>query len=593
MAPAFSFSRPTELQEGLRQCRAAIVSVAIISAIVNCLFLSGPLFMLEVYDRVLPSHSIPTLMALLSIVGVLYLCQSLLDMLRSRILARAGAVVSSYAARSTFRSIVTEASQGRRSAQSLEPMRDLDQIRAFLGGPCPGVLFDLPWIPFYLLICFLFHPWIGVAALGGAAVLLLLTLATDLASRKPVAQSAHQVSARATLCEDSSRNAEAVQAMGMSGRLSEQWSELNAVFIGQQMRLSDIASAFGALSKAFRMFLQSGVLGLGAYLVIEGEVTSGTIVASGILVSRALAPVELSIANWRHFVGARQSLKRLTVALRDNRRPAPLALPRPTQRLTVENLLVTAPAGDRIIVRDADFSLEAGTITAIIGPSGSGKSSLARAMVGLWQPARGSIRLDGASLRDWSPDALGCHIGYLPQDVELFTGSVAENICRFDPDARSTDIIAAAVAANVHELILTLPGGYNAQIGQGGCALSMGQRQRVALARALFGDPFFVVLDEPNSNLDAEGEAALSRAMQSVRARNGIVVVIAHRANALAACDMVMMVADGTARLLGRRDEVMQKIKVHPAHSDLAALRPSPATDPQDHATAARSEVVR
>ena len=563
-----------EFKEGLRRARLALLGVAMISAIINWLFLTGPLFMLEVYDRVLPSHSLPTLVALFGIVAALYVVQGLLDMVRSRILARAGAVISVSAAHSTFQATTSNALRAQSSEPARDPIRDLDQVGTFMSGPGPGVLFDLPWIPLYLLVCFSFHPWIGFAALSGAGVLLMLTVATDLASRRLVTSGAGHAAIRSAISEDGIRNAEVVRAMGMEQSLSKRWSDKHYAVVANRMSLSDVASAFGAASRSFRMFLQSGVLALGAYLVIDGQVTSGVIVASGIIVSRALAPVELSIANWRNFIAARQSWRRLSKALQSANRPDLMALPKPTKTLKVENLTLVVLAGERTILRDVAFTLEAGSAMAVIGPSAAGKSSLGRALVGLWSPARGSVRVDGAALGYWHSEALGRHIGYLPQDFELISGTIAENISRFEPGARSEDIIAAAKAADVHDMILRLPAGYDTAIGPAGHALSMGQRQRLGLARALYGEPFLVVLDEPNSNLDAEGEAALTRAINGVRERKGIAVVIAHRASALTACDMIMMISDGHVQLFGRKEELMQKVRPLPARQDLAALRP-------------------
>jgi PrtD family type I secretion system ABC transporter len=572
MKDRYEAAHSVGLSFAVRRCRMAFVNVAAISAVINCLFLIGPLFMLEVYDRVLPSHSIPTLVALLGIVVVLYLCQGVLDLLRNRILARAGAVIGASASSSVFRASIQASLHPRQPGQAMEPVRDLDQIRAFLGGPCPGALFDLPWIPVYMAVCFVFHAWIGYAALGGAVLLLALTWLTDLASRKPVLVAGRHALLRGALGDDSCRNAEVVRALGLEDRLASRWAARNHDLTSAQMRLSDIASAFGALSKSFRMFLQSGVLALGAYLAIGGEVSSGAIVASGILVSRALAPVELSIANWRNFIAARQSWGRLGQSLKDSDLRQHMPLPAPKSTLQVDALAIAAPGSDRIILADASFTIEAGTAVAVIGPSAAGKSSLARSLVGLWAPSSGTVRLDGASLDHWDRQELGRHIGYLPQDVELFAGTIADNIGRHDPEAFSEDIIAAARAADIHDMILALPLGYNTPIGPGGGTLSMGQRQRVGLARALYGDPFLVVLDEPNSNLDSNGEAALTRAIGSVRERKGIVIVIAHRASALAACDMVMMVSEGRARMLGRREDVVQTVRPYPGRSDLAIL---------------------
>ena len=489
-------------------------------------------------------------------------------------MARAGAVISISAATATFQATSSTALNAQNSDAALEHIRDLDQVGSFMSGPGPSALFDLPWIPLYLFVCFLFHPWIGLAAVSGAVILLMLTVATDLASRRLVNGGVRDAAIRSVISDDSIRNAEVVRAMGMEERLSDRWKDRHHAVVGNRMGLSDVASAFGAASRSFRMFLQSGVLALGAYLVIDGQVTSGVIVASGIIVSRALAPVELSIANWRNFIAARQSWARLSKALNRSNRPAPMALPRPVSTLSVGILTLMGAANYRIILSDIGFVLEAGSAMAVIGPSAAGKSSLGRALVGLWSPARGSVRLDGAALGYWDSVALGRHIGYLPQDFDLISGTIAENISRFEPRARSEDIIAAAQAANIHDMILRLPSGYDTPIDQAGYALSMGQRQRLGLARALYGEPFLVVLDEPNSNLDSEGEAALARAIHGVRERKGIAVVIAHRASALTACDMIMMISSGQLQLFGRKEELMQKVQPMSTRQDMATLRP-------------------
>ena len=351
----------------------------------------------------------------------------------------------------------------------------------------------------------------------------------------------------------------------MAPRLSAVWSEANARYMDAQRRTADVAGGLGALSKVLRMVLQSAVLGLGAYLVIHQEATSGIIIASSILTSRALAPVELAIANWKGFVAARHSWRRLNELLAALPAEAPpMELPKPAQSLVVEGVAVMPPGGRNVVVQDVSLRLKAGNGLGIIGPSASGKSSLVRSLVGAWAPVRGKIRLDGAALEQWSPERLGRHLGYLPQDVELFAGTVAQNIARFEAEPEARAVIAAAQAAGVHELILRLSEGYETQIGEGGASLSAGQRQRVGLARALYGDPFLVVLDEPNSNLDAEGEEALTQAIIGVRKRGGIVVVVAHRPSALAGVDQVLVMADGRAQAFGPKDEVLAKVLRRP-----------------------------
>jgi PrtD family type I secretion system ABC transporter len=551
----------SELRRAIGSCRQAFIGVALMSGMINLLYLTGSFFMLEVYDRVLPSRSVPTLVGLLVIAAVLYVFQGLLDICRGRVLTRIGGSLDERLHERVYDVLIRQPLKKRTTGDGLQAIRDLDQIRQFLSGIGPTALFDLPWMPLYLAICFLFHPWIGATAVAGALVLVAITLATEWRTRQPTKTASESATTRNALALASRRNAEVLQAMGMGRRTGALWSAANERFIEAQQRSSDVAGGLGAVSKVMRMALQSAILGVGAYLVIEQQATAGVIIASSILTSRALAPVELAIANWRGFVAARQSWKRLRelfAALPEQAHP--LALPQPSVSLSVEGASAIPPGGQRFVLQDASFSLKAGNGLGVIGPSASGKSSLARLLVGVWAPVRGKVRLDGAALDQWAPDAIGPHIGYLPQDVELFAGTVAENIARFDPDRKPDAVIAAARAANVHDLILRLPDGYETQIGEAGTALSAGQCQRIALARALYGDPFLIVLDEPNSNLDAEGEQALTQAILSARARGRIVVVIAHRPSALAAVDLVLVMADGRTQAFGLKDEVLSKV---------------------------------
>jgi ATP-binding cassette subfamily C protein PrsD len=576
-----SKGRSADPASALRDCRSAFIGVGIASALVNILYLTGSFFMLEVYDRVLPSRSIPSLIALCLLALLLYGFQGAFELIRGRMLVRiAGALDESLSGR-IYRAVVKAPLKLKMQGDGLQALRDFDQVRAFLSGAGPAALFDLPWLPFYIAICFLFHPIIGLVAVGGGLILTLLTYLTNRGTQAPAKKAAEAGSLRNAFAQASQRNAEVVQVMGMSERLSALWERRNADFREENRRTSDIGNGYGALSKVFRMALQSGVLAAGAVLVIEGQASPGIIIAGSILTARALAPVELAIGNWRGLVSARQSWQRLKDLLKAlPEAEMPLALPNPHERLSVEGLASGPPAAQRLIVSDVTFTVRAGSALGIIGPSASGKSSLARAILGVWPAYRGSVRLDGAALDQWDSDALGKHIGYLPQDVELFAGTVAQNICRFAEDATSEAIVAAAKAARVNELILRLPNGYDTEIGEGGMALSAGQRQRVALARALYGDPFLVLLDEPNSNLDAEGEQALSEAIMNVRRRGGIVVVIAHRPSALTSVDLVLMMNEGRMQAFGPKEEVLGKV-LRPAQVE----RPSPlkiVTDGQE-----------
>lgn len=542
-------------------CRRAFLAVALFSGTINVLMLTGALFMMQVYDRVLPSRSVPTLVGLAVLAGLLFLFQGVLEFIRSRVLSRVGRSLDEDLNGHVHDAIVRMPLRAPVEADGLQPLRDLDQLRSFLSSPGPTALFDLPWILLYLGLCFAFHFWIGMTAFCGALVLIALTLLAELFGSGPAKVATRFGASRLALAEANRRNAEVLQAMGMAGRLSARWYESNGKYMDAQQRASDISGALGTASRIFRLALQSAVLAVGAYLVIHGQATAGVIIASTILTSRALAPIELAIAHWKNFLGARQGWRRLTDLIGQTTEPErPLRLPKPSKLLMLENVCVVPPGQQRDVVRDVSLKLESGQGLGVIGPSASGKSSLARAIVGVWRPSAGKIRIDGAALEQWAPELLGRHIGYLPQDVELFDGTVAENISRFEVEVDSAAIIAAAHAADVHDLILRLPNGYETRIGDGGTNLSAGQRQRIALARALYGEPFLVVLDEPNSNLDADGDNALNQAIQSIRRRGGIAIVIAHRPSALAGVDLVLALANGQAQALGSKDEVLRRV---------------------------------
>jgi PrtD family type I secretion system ABC transporter len=402
---------------------------------------------------------------------------------------------------------------------------------------------------------------IGLSVLAGAVVLVVLTLLTEVLTREPARQAAIFATTRNGLAEASRRNAETLVAMGMVGRLAEQWSEANWKYMASHRRASDVGAGFGAMSKVLRMMLQSGVMAVGAFLVINEQASAGVLIAAIFLSARALAPVDMAISHWKGFVTARQSWERLSkllalLPLQD----IPMQLLDPAVSLMVENVSVTAPQQQALIVQDVSLTLKSGSALGIVGPSAAGKSSLARMLVGVWRPVRGRICLDGAALDQWAPEALGKHVGYLPQDVELLAGTVAQNICRFETDTDAQLIIAAAQAAGVHELVIDLPEGYETPIGEQGVALSAGQRQRIALARALYRNSFLVVLDEPSSNLDAVGEAALTQAILGVRNRGGIAIVVAHRASALAAVDHLLVMNKGRAQAFGPKDQVTARM---------------------------------
>ncbi len=555
----------SELSTALAACRGAFVGTGLISGMSNILMLTGALFMLEVYDRVLPSRSVPTLVGLFILVVVLFAALGVLDAIRTRILARVGATLDESLSGRVYDTLVRLPLRIGTRGDGNQPLRDLDAVRSYLSGLGPVALFDLPWIPLYLAICFIFHPLIGLTALVGAVILVALTVVTEMMTQAPSKAAMEAAAARSNIAESSRRNAEVLIAMGMLPRLAARWAKANSAYLSNQQQTSDIGGGLGSASKVLRMLLQSAVLAVGAWLVIHQQASAGIIIAGSILSARALAPVDLAIANWKGFVAARQSWKRLNNLL--GAMPAhaePMALPAPSHRLTVEGLTATAPGTSKVLVQEIAFKLEAGQGLGIIGPSGSGKSSLARVLVGVWPSARGKVRLDGAAIDQWSPEQLGPHIGYLPQDVELLAGTVAENIARFEDKPDSNAVIAAAKAVGVHEMIVALPQGYETPVGEHGESLSAGQAQRVALARAVYRDPFLVVLDEPNSHLDSEGDTALTRAILGIRERKGIVVVIAHRPSAIAGVDQILVLNQGRVQALGPKDEVLAKVLQRP-----------------------------
>src|SRR5215470_15438455 len=577
MSRAVSKTRTTrdgpaaELAAALASCRGAFVAIGLMSGMSNVLMLTGAIFMLEVYDRVLPSRSVPTLAGLAILAVGLYVALGLLDLIRGRILTRIGISLDETLSGRIYQTIVRLPSIVGLRNDGSAPMRDLDSIRSFLGRLGPVALFDLPWIPVYLGICFAFHFLIGVTATIGALVLVVITLMTEWLVLGPSTSASKLAQSRTTMLEASRRNSESLVVMGMVQHLAASWNNVNRNYLASNRRASDAAGGFGAISKVLRLMLQSTVLGVGAYLVIYQQASAGIIIAGSILSARALAPIDVAIAHWRGWVAARQSwdrLRTLLSTLPPDAEPMPLLPPQKT--VVIETASVVPPGAHKPAVRDLSLKLQRGNGLGVIGPSASGKSSLARMLVGYWTPTHGKVCFDGATLDQWAPDILGRHIGYLPQHVELLSGTVAQNISRFEPHADPHAIRAAAAAAGVHHMIVSLANGYDTRIGEGGTVLSAGQAQRIALARALYRDPFLVVLDEPNSNLDADGDAALTEAILGVRARGGIVVVVAHRPSAIAGVDLVLALKHGRAVAFGPKDEVLAQV-----------LRREPPAQPQ------------
>jgi len=552
--------------EALRAVRRQWVHVAVFSTGVNLLMLTASFYMLQVYDRVLPSRSIATLVALSVMAMAAYALQGVLDGARLRLLGRIGAVVDERLAPLTLSAAVGLSLAGARPGEALQPGRDLDTLRGFLGSLGPTALIDMPFMPVFLVGCALLHPWLGALTLAGAVIILALTAMNERLSAAPSSRLSRSHAERAALLEAGRRNAEAIVGLGMEPAFADRHQEANRRFVDDNLALVEIGAGLGAIARVFRFTLQSAVLGLGAYLVVIGELSGGAMIAASILTSRALAPIEIAVAHWKGFIGARQARRRLGPALAAVGRASPsLALAPPREGMLLEDVAVAVPASRQMIVHGITFALNAGDGLGLIGPSGSGKSTLARAVAGVWPVAHGAIRFDGALAGQWTSVARGRFIGYLPQDVELFDGTIAENIARMQADFAAETVVAAARAAGAHEMIVALPHGYETRIGEGGAALSGGQRQRIALARALYGDPFLVVLDEPNANLDADGDEALTRAIRGVRARGGIVIVITHRPAGLAAVDLVGTVVQGRLAAFGPRDDMLARLMRPPA----------------------------
>jgi PrtD family type I secretion system ABC transporter len=542
----------------MRGFRGLFVYLFTISGLINLLALTGSFYMMQVYDRAIPSQNIPTLMALSALAIGLYFFQGIFETLRSQVLIRIGSKLDRKLAPLAHKVAIDMPRYGFSPSEALDRGRDVDTVRGFLSSQGPMALFDLPWIPIYLIFVYLLHPYLGAMVIAGAVVLALLAILTELIIRKTARAGMQAGHERNAIADANARNGEIMKAMGFTSRAVDRFREANEEHLTLNTKSSDIAGTLGAVSRILRMILQSAALGLGAYLTIKGQMSGGAIIAASITASRALAPVDLAIGNWKNLVQARSAwsrLKETLVGLEAAR--SPINLPAAMNTLKVEKLTVAAPASGRVLLADVSFDLKAGDGLGIIGPSGGGKTSLVRALTGIWPSLRGSVRIDDAELDQWPEELVSSVIGYLPQDVSLMEGTIAENIARLDPEANSDDVIAAARLAGIHEMIVRLPEGYQTQVGSQGATLSAGQRQRIGLARALYGNPFVVVLDEPNSNLDSDGEKALTEAIASVRQRGGIVICIAHRPSALAAVDLVAVIQQGKLLAFGPKDEIL------------------------------------
>ena len=487
-------------------------------------------------------------------------------------MVRSAALLDDHLSGAVYAAVARLAVERRGQADGISPLRDLDQIRTFLSGSGPVAILDLPWMPFFLLVCFLIHPLLGGVALCGGVILFAMAAYTEILAREPSRTLASDAATRGAMIEATRRNGETIAAMGMTSAVGERWKAVNDRYLRGSQRLADVVMSSGSATKVTRLLLQSAILGTGAFLVVHDELMAGAMIATSVMMGRAIAPLETAIANWRSFVFARESFARLSQTLGNS----PLGqrrtrLPCPESTLGVTQAAVAAPGGNKPILTGINFALSAGDAMAVVGPNGSGKTSLVRALVGIWPLANGSIRLDDATFDQWNRVELGRHVGYVAQTLELFDGTIAENIARMEPKPDDAAVLKAAREAGVHDMILRLPAGYDTRVGVDGCLLSAGQRQRVALARAMYGDPFLIVLDEPNANLDNDGDQALLRALGLAKARGAIVVLVSHRPSLLAICEKALVVGNGVQQAFGPRKEIFDKIVALPVLRPVAS----------------------
>ncbi|MCB2124562.1 MAG: type I secretion system permease/ATPase [Rhodobacteraceae bacterium] len=548
-----------ELGAARSEGRGLFAAVALFSVFVNLLMLTGPIFMLQVYDRVLGSRSQETLAALFALVVFLFLMMGLLDLARGRVMTRLAARFQASLDRRVFTAALARSALVPGDPAAASGLRDLEAIRTLLAAPVFLALFDAPWAPFFLAAVFIFHPWLGWTAVAGGLVLVLVTALNQATTRRAVL-AANAANLRAERTADQLRDeADLVQSLGMRGASFERWSNARGTALAAAIAASDQSGVYSIFSRTFRLFLQSAMLAVGALLVLKGELTPGAMIASSILMGRALAPLEQAVAGWALIQRAQEAWGRLAALLAAVAPETPrTALPRPRAVLEANQLTVVPPGQSQAALRLVSFRLDPGQALGVIGPSGAGKSTLARALTGVWRPAGGWIRLDGATLDQYDPDVLGGHVGYLPQRVTLFDGTIAENIARLAPAPDDAAVVAAAQKAAAHQMILDLPDGYDTRVSQAGGRLSGGQIQRIGLARALYGAPVIVVLDEPNSNLDNEGSMALNAAIRAIKAEGGSVLIMAHRPAAIQECDQLLFLDGGARRAYGPRDEVLR-----------------------------------
>lgn len=584
MKPKFQIPQ-NEIAQALLSFKSAFRTVGIFSAIINLLMLVPSIYMLQVYDRVLPSQNETTLLMLTLLMLGLFGFMGALEFVRSFVLVRVGAQLDMRLNTRVY-TAAFEHNLRRGAGNAGQALQDLTNIRQFVTGNALFAFFDAPWFPIYLIVIFFFEPSLGVFALVGTALLVALAYINEKVSKKPLSEANTMAIASSNLATNNLRNAEVIESMGMLPNLMHRWFKMHGQFLQLQGEASEKAGIVSAITKFVQVSLQSLVLGYGALLAIEGKITPGMMIAASILMGRALSPVQLVISVWKQWSSTRSAYQRLTDLLAANPpRLAGMSLPKPLGAVSVEGVTAAPPGAQVPVVKALSFALQPGDALGVIGPSGSGKSTLARLLVGVWPAAAGKVRLDGADIYQWNKDELGPHIGYLPQDVELFGGTVSENIARFgevDPDK----VILAAKRAGVHDMILHFPKGYDTMLGDGGAGLSGGQKQRIGLARAMYDDPSLLVLDEPNSNLDDVGEQALVAAVMDLRRRGKTIVLITHRTSVLGATNKLLLMRDGVAQAFGATNEVLAALSKANQQAQMQAQQAQQAKLAQQQAAA-------
>jgi ATP-binding cassette subfamily C protein len=558
-----------ELDASRRDMRGLLIAAFVFSVFVNALMLTGPLYMLQVYDRVLGSRSLPTLWALTGLMAFLFLVMGVLDYTRGRIMARVGARMQERLDRRVFSAALRRMQQVPGDPLALAAQRDLEAVQRLWASPVLIAVFDIPFSPMFVAAIFVFHPFMGWLAVFGGVFLVVITLLNQWMTKEPLRR-ANAATLRGEMMSDAiKQEAEAVQALGMTNAAFDRWQVARKMALVQSIGASDLGGVFGTISKTFRQFLQSAMLGLGAYLVLQNEMGAGAMITGSILLGRALQPIEVAIGQWALVTRAQEGRARLAELLtRVQPEPPHTELPRPRAILEAQNLTVVPPGEAQAVLRMVSFRLEPGQALGVIGPSGAGKSSLARALIGSWKPTGGKVRLDGAALEQYDPDQLGSYIGYLPQRITLFEGTIAENIARLQKNPDGNAVVEAAKKAAAHEMITKLPEGYDTRVQALGGRLSGGQIQRIGLARALYGDPVLLVLDEPNSNLDNEGSVALNQAIAQMKAAGRAILIMAHRPAAIQECELLLVLEDGIRRAFGPRDQVLRDMVKN--HSEIS-----------------------